>query len=366
MSLRLIADRPHPTAGWRTWNRYLTGEDLPDPTPAGEEPLWGKGDTKLEHGVTELNQRGWAAGHQDVMNKQPVNWEQRWHAEYGVLDAEDSDHDLREVFRKAYMDGYGAAMVNLDKVQPGAAAQLQMVNLQEGLKIDRDIDPAAFTKWEQDQAQKIHGLDMESILVAQRLGLAALAGMTVAGVRAYRPHPHATAGWRTWHRYMTGVVDSEGKVVSEITPTKQTPWGPAGDPATLQNALQDINQRGYGAGHEDVMQKAPVQWEQHWHRMFGALEGEDDDHKLSETFRKAYMDGYGTAVVNLEKVMPAAAAQIQLLNLKEGTKIDRDIDPELFARWEREQAQKIKGVDLASLAAASELGLAALAGMKVV
>jgi hypothetical protein len=63
----------------------------------------------------------------------------------------------------------------MDKVAPGASAQLTLLNLAEGTKIDRDANPEAFKRWVQEQAKK-PGFDS-----AMALGLAALTGVAVVG-----------------------------------------------------------------------------------------------------------------------------------------------------------------------------------------
>lgn len=165
---------PHATAGYRTWRRHLMGVMTGAMYPSKEAFR------------ADLERSGFTAGQKDALSKQPQNWETAWTAKWGAL-AESPDWPaagpdeqaaVKEAFRKAYLSGYGDIMVEMDKVAPGASAQLTLLNLAEGTKINRDSDPEAFNRWVQEQAKK-PGFD-----AAMALGLAALTGVAVAGPSA--------------------------------------------------------------------------------------------------------------------------------------------------------------------------------------
>lgn len=162
---------PHATAGYRTWRRHLMGVMTGAMYPSKEALR------------ADLEQSGFTAGQKDALSKQPQNWETAWTARWGAM-VESPDWPaagpeeqaaVKEVFRKAYLSGYGDIMVELDKVSPGASAQLTLLNLAEGTKINRDTDPEAFNRWVQEQAKK-PGFD-----ATMALGLAALTGVAVTG-----------------------------------------------------------------------------------------------------------------------------------------------------------------------------------------
>jgi len=164
--------RPHATAGYRTWRRYLSGAEWSPSGYSSKEAL-----------RADLEHSGFSAGQKDALSKQPQNWETAWAAKWGALTeapewfaaGPDEQAAVREVFRKGYLSGYGDVMVEMDKVAPGASAQLTLLNLAEGTKIDRDTNPEAFNRWVQEQAKK-PGFDS-----AMALGLAALTGVAIAG-----------------------------------------------------------------------------------------------------------------------------------------------------------------------------------------
>jgi hypothetical protein len=143
---------PHATAGYRTWRRYLSGADASASFAGLDE---------------EMRQRGFSAGQKDALSKQPQNVDTAWAALYDTT----TYGPTSDTFRKGYLAGYGDVMVEMDKVAPGASAQLTLLNLAEGTKIDRDTDPEAFNHWVQEQAKK-PGFDS-----AMTLGLAALTGV---------------------------------------------------------------------------------------------------------------------------------------------------------------------------------------------
>jgi hypothetical protein len=174
-----MAYRPHPTAGWRTWRRYLTGAM----TEIQE---------RTANALAEAPKQGFSAGQQDATNKAPQQWEPHFMSVFGELfqqlnaSGELADMtnaaNLKESFRKAYMDGYGGAAVELEKVIPGAQAQLKAINVQESQKIDRDLDPAAFSAWEHDHLAEIRDLEgagetLKAAAMIENLGLGVLAGI---------------------------------------------------------------------------------------------------------------------------------------------------------------------------------------------
>jgi hypothetical protein len=163
--------RPHATAGYRTWRRYLSGASTGALYPSKEAFR------------ADLEQSGFSAGQKDALSKQAQNWETAWTARWGAMvespdwpaAGPDEQAAVKDIFRKAYLSGYGDVMVEMDKVAPGASAQLTLLNLAEGTKIDRDANPEAFKRWVQEQAKK-PGFDS-----AMALGLAALTGVAVVG-----------------------------------------------------------------------------------------------------------------------------------------------------------------------------------------
>jgi len=85
------------------------------------------------------------------------------------------------------------------------------------------------------------------------------------------------------------------------------------------------------------------------------------DITIFEVYKLAYDTGYYYATIEFDKVNPTAADQLAAINAAH--KIDRDLEPEAFARWERKMAAHIQGYDGPSMEAAVELGLAVLAGI---
>lgn len=151
---------PHATAGYRTWRRYLSGADA---------------SASFAGLAEEMQHRGFSAGQKDALSKQPQNVDAAWSSLYDVTTYGKTPE---EAFRKGYLAGYGDVMVEMDKVSPGASAQLTLLNLAEGTKINRDTDPEAFNRWVEQQAKK-PGFD-----AAMALGLAALTGVAIAGPSA--------------------------------------------------------------------------------------------------------------------------------------------------------------------------------------
>ena len=162
------------------YRRHISGADTPAPTEGGST-------------VDKLNlvrNLGVEAGRRDAMAKQPSNYEL---ALRDVAAAHDEGAPegpisplVRTAFRDGYNEGYGGAALAMEAAKPGAQAELMLVNVAESLKIDRDLQPAEFAKWEQQQAAKMTGVDMASVEAALTLGLAAISGILEASIDLIR------------------------------------------------------------------------------------------------------------------------------------------------------------------------------------
>ena len=85
------------------------------------------------------------------------------------------------------------------------------------------------------------------------------------------------------------------------------------------------------------------------------------DITIFEVYKTAYDTGYYNATIEFDKANPMAAAQIAAINAAH--KIDRDLEPDAFARWERKMALHVNGYDGPSMEAAVQLGLGVLSGV---
>lgn len=85
------------------------------------------------------------------------------------------------------------------------------------------------------------------------------------------------------------------------------------------------------------------------------------DVTIFEVYKLAYDTGYYNATIEFDKANPMAAAQLAAINAAH--KIDRDLEPDAFARWERKMALHVNGYDGPSMEAAAQLGLGVLSGV---
>lgn len=154
----------------------------------------------------EVHRHGVEAGRRDALAKQPSDWVRAYkafaasdeflhgalHPDEGVPVTSDLDDWLPLWFQKGYEQGYAEGADAMEAAKPGAKGELGLINLAESLKIDRDTNPAAFAKWEQEQAAKMTGFDAASIDAALTLGLAAVTGI---GHKAGAPKKSMLALW---------------------------------------------------------------------------------------------------------------------------------------------------------------------------
>lgn len=209
-----------PVVGWH--RRVITGAAAPE----------------------EIYRYGVEAGRADALAKQPSNWEaaliRTAHAfgesgpGAGAISAL-----TKTLFRKGYLEGYGDGMATMEAIKPGAQAELMLVNMQEGLKIDRNTQPEEFAAWEKAQAAKIHGMDTASVTAALSLGLAALSGVAPKGKAA-------TTGQVNWRgafrrQSIVGAAESAEAALEAALPppTSASPASasaPSASPSNLQTA----------------------------------------------------------------------------------------------------------------------------------
>lgn len=215
------------------YRRHISGADTPAPIEGGTP-------------VDKLNlvrNLGVEAGRRDAMAKQPSNYELALRDVAAAHDEGSPEGPIsplvRTAFRDGYNEGYGGAALAMEAAKPGAQAELMLVNVAESLKIDRDLQPAEFAKWEQQQAAKMTGVDMASVEAALTLGLAALSGVAPKGKVA------ATVGRtsvkRLWEKQsFVGATEEAAKVVDAVTADPSTPsaslaTAPAGGTTVVVN-----------------------------------------------------------------------------------------------------------------------------------
>lgn len=223
------------------YRRHISGADTPAPIEDGS----------VSDKLNRVRNLGIEAGRRDAMAKQPSNYERALlevaaaHGEGGDAGAspialnELANPLVKTAFRDGYNEGYGGAALAMEAAKPGAQAELMLVNVAESLKIDRDLQPAEFAKWEQQQAAKMTGVDMASVEAALTLGLAALSGVAPKGKVA------ATVGRtsvkRLWEKQsFVGATEEAAKVVDAVTADPSTPsaslaTAPAGGTTVVVN-----------------------------------------------------------------------------------------------------------------------------------
>ena len=149
---------------------------------------------------------------------------------------------------------------------------------------------------------------------------------------------------------------------------------------THEGWAQDVWQKGVAAGQQDATHMAV----QNAWGTYGSVVNEEamdmlraqektntpmpiganwhaPDITIFEVYKMAYDTGYHYATVEFDKVNPKAAERLAIINAAH--KINRDLEPEAFARWERKMALHMQGYDGPSMEAAAALGLAVLSGL---
>lgn len=181
-----------------------------------------------------LTRDGVEAGRADALAKQPANWEaalERWG---GGGPTQSFPESTKTAFRQGYLQGYGDGMAKMEAIKPGAQAELMLVNMQAGLKIDRDTQPEEFAAWEKAQASKIHGMDAASVTAALSLGLAALSGVAPKG----KASATGQVNWRGAFRRQSivGAAEAASTAVDAATAPPASASAPSASPSNLQTA----------------------------------------------------------------------------------------------------------------------------------
>lgn len=187
----------------------------------------------------EIYRYGVEAGRADALAKQPSDWEaaliRTAHAfgesgpGAGAISAL-----TKTLFRKGYLEGYGDGMATMEAIKPGAQAELMLVNMQEGLKIDRNTQPEEFAAWEKAQAAKIHGMDTASVTAALSLGLAALSGVAPKGKAAATGQVNWRGAFR--RQSIVGAAEAASTAVDAATAPPASASAPSSSPSNLQTA----------------------------------------------------------------------------------------------------------------------------------